>query len=206
MSRPGEYYQRFSVNHMVLALILIGLPIAAIAVLGRSEWLLNWPVMFAAGIVLMGMLRGPLEQASSFLRKIVKIAASFCLLIAFTKLLYWHPFWAMVGAPGMDVGRGRAWLMVISVLGWWISVFWILFSRPRMRPTVTGSYESKSMPPGPIEGRSHAPSCLHRITRTSIQTRPWPTSGPASRTTSACTSRSTTTRARTCASPAPDAA
>ena len=129
----------------ILTLLLVVVPIAVVAVLGSPEWLINWPVMFAASIVLTQILRGPLAEAPSFLRKSVKIATSFCLLIAFTKLLYWKPLWAMLASPGVESSQARAWIMVISVLGWWVAVFWIIFSRPKDRGAVAGVAQSRSV-------------------------------------------------------------
>lgn len=133
-------------NRPILTLLLVVVPIAVVAVLGSPELLINWPVMFAASIVLTQILRGPLAEAPSFLRKCVKVAISFCLLIAFTKLLYWKPLWAMLALPGVESSHARAWIMVISVLGWWAAVFWIVFSRPKERGAVAGVAQSRSVP------------------------------------------------------------
>jgi transitional endoplasmic reticulum ATPase len=129
----------------ILILLLIALPIVVVAVLGPPEWFISWPAMFAASLLLVQVLRGPLAEAPSFLRKIVKLAISFCLLIAVTKLLYWNPVWALLAPPGADSSRARALIMVISVLGWWIAVFWILFSRPKERRVVPGVTASRSV-------------------------------------------------------------
>jgi len=129
----------------ILTLLLVVVPIAVVAALGRAEWFINWPVMFAASIVLAQILRGPLAEAPPFLRKCVKVAISFCLLIAFTKLLYWKPLWAMLAPPGAESSQARAWIMVVSVLAWWVAVFWIIFSRPRERGVVAGVAQHRSM-------------------------------------------------------------
>lgn len=129
----------------ILILLLIALPIVVIAALGPPEWFINWPAMFAASLLLLQVLRGPLAEAPSFLRKTVKLAISFCLLIAFTKLLYWHPLWAMLAPPDADSSRTRAWIMVISVLGWWVAVFWIIFSRPKAPRSVARGDQSQSL-------------------------------------------------------------
>src|SRR5579864_1984226 len=47
----------------LLTLLLVVVPIAVVAVLGSPEWLINWPVMFVASIVLTQILRGPLAEA-----------------------------------------------------------------------------------------------------------------------------------------------
>ena len=142
------------IQRPILALLLITLPIAVVAVLGPPEWFINWPVMFAASVLLMQVLRGPLAEAPSFLRKVVKLAISFCLLIAFTKLLYWNPVWAMLAPSGVDSSRARAWIMVISVLGWWVAVFWIIFSRPKARGAVAGGYQPQKLQRASGDGRS----------------------------------------------------
>jgi SpoVK/Ycf46/Vps4 family AAA+-type ATPase len=119
----------------ILILLLIAVPIAVIAVFVPPEWLINWPVMLAASLLLVQVLRGPLAEAPPFLRKIIKIAVSFCLLIALTKLLYWSPVWGVLAPPGADSSRTRAWIMVTSVLGWFVVVLWTVFSRSRGRRT-----------------------------------------------------------------------
>jgi transitional endoplasmic reticulum ATPase len=135
----------------ILTLLLFAVPIAVVAALGGQEWFINWPVMFAASIVLAQILRGPLAEAPSFLRKCVKVAISFCLLIAFTKLLYWKPLWTMLAPPGAESSQGRSWIMVISVLAWWVAVFWIIFSRPT---AVAGVPQSRSTSEGSTAGAS----------------------------------------------------
>jgi len=135
----------------ILALLLVVVPIAAVAALGPPKWFINWPVMLAASIVLAQILRGPLAEAPSFLRKCVKLAISFCLLIAFTKLLYWKPLWAMLAPPVAGSSQARAWIMIISVLGWWVAVFWIIFSRPRDRRAVAGVAQSRRVSDVSIE-------------------------------------------------------
>jgi transitional endoplasmic reticulum ATPase len=138
--RTGRKTQR-----PILTLLLIALPIAIVAVLGSPEWFINWPVMFAASLLLMQALRGPLADAPSFLRKVVKLAISFCLLIAFTKLLYWNPLWAMLAPPGPESDRARAWIMVISVFGWLFAVVWIILSRPGGRRAVVGASDCQTV-------------------------------------------------------------
>jgi len=129
----------------ILILLLIAVPIAVIAVLVPPEWLINWPVMLAASLLLVQVLRGPLAEAPSFLRKIIKIAVSFCLLIALTKLLYWTPVWGVLARPGADSSRTRAWIMVTSVLGSFVVVLCIVFSRSKGRRTVGGVTTSASV-------------------------------------------------------------
>ena len=139
-------------HRSILILLLIAVPIAVIAVLGPPEWLINWPVMLAASLLLVQLLRGPLAEAPSFLRKIIKIAVSFCLLIALTKLLYWTPVWGVLARPGADSSRTRAWIMVTSVLGWFVVVLWIVFSRSKGRRT--GITTSASVPEASSNGLS----------------------------------------------------
>jgi transitional endoplasmic reticulum ATPase len=129
----------------ILILVLIAVPIAVIAVLVPPEWLINWPVMLATSLLLVQLLRGPLAEAPSFLRKIVKIAVSFCLLIALTKLLYWSPVWGVLAPRGADSSRTRAWIMVTSVLGWFVVVLWIVFSRSKGARAVGGVTTSGSV-------------------------------------------------------------
>jgi len=138
----------------ILILLLIALPIVVIAAVGPPGWFINWPAMFAASLLMLQVLRGPLAEEPSFLRKTVKLAISFCLLIAFTKLLYWHPLWAMLAPPEADSGRARAWIMVISVLGWWVAVFWIIFSKPKVPRAMAGGYQSQSLQRAAGDGRS----------------------------------------------------
>ena len=149
MSQPGKYYRRRGKRQrLILNSLLIGGPIAVVAALGPSSWFLNWPVMLGTAIVLMPLLSGPLAEAPPLLRKAVKVAISFALLIALTRLLYWQPLWTMLGVSGLDLNRARPWLMVISVLGWWVVVIWIIFSRPKTRRAVAIGSDSESMRDG----------------------------------------------------------
>jgi transitional endoplasmic reticulum ATPase len=141
-------------KHPILTVLLVVVPIAAVAAFGPPKWFINWLVMLAASIVLAQILRGPLAEAPSFLRKCVKLAISFCLLIAFTKLLYWKPLWAMLAPPVAESSQARAWIMVISVLGWWVAVFWIIFSRPKDRRAVAGVVQSRG-----VSDTSNAGAC-----------------------------------------------
>lgn len=164
MAQPGEYNRGGGKGQRtILALILIGLPIAFAIVLGPSAGFLNWPVMSATALVLTLVLRGPLAEAPSPLRKVIKVAISFSLLIALTRLLYWHPLWAMLGVSSLDLGRARPWLMVISVLGWWVAVFCIIFSRSKMRRAVAGGFESQSESQSIRGGSSDARSRVSNI-------------------------------------------
>lgn len=151
MSQPGKYYRRRGKRkRLILNLLLIGGPIAVVAAVGPSSWFLNWPVMLGTAIVLMPLLSGPLAEAPPLLRKAVKVAISFALLIALTRLLYWQPLWTMLGVSGLDLNRARPWLMVISVLGWWVVVIWIIFSRPKTRRAVAVGSDSESMRDGSL--------------------------------------------------------
>lgn len=146
MSQPGHYYRRRGRSRrLILNAALIGGSIAVVAALGSFSWFLSWPVMLGTAIVLVPVLRGPLAGAHPLLRKAVRVAISLALLIALTRLLYWNPLWQMLGVSTADLGRARPWLMVISVLGWWVAVIWIIFSRPTPRRAVAAGSDPRSM-------------------------------------------------------------
>ena len=133
MSRRGAYYSRFSLNHWVSTLILIGLPLAVIAVAGPQAWLLNWPAMLCGGVFLLGLAMGPLRKVPSVISKTVKIAATLCLLIGFNLLLDWKPLWVMLAPLGLTRNQTGFWLFLSSLMVWLLVGIWIVFSRPKQR-------------------------------------------------------------------------
>jgi len=112
----------------ILTLILLGLPLVFLLIIGPPEWFLNWPVMGIAALVLTSIEKGPLAWAPSFLKKLVKVAALFCLLYGFFLLLNWHPFWAFLGAFGLTQQKSAIWLWLVEFTFWFVSVVRIMFS------------------------------------------------------------------------------
>ncbi len=120
----------------MLTLILVGLPIGVLVLLGPPSWFLNWPVMLASAVVLFGIVRGPLAGAPSFLRKVVKLAISICLLVGIGMLLDWRPLWVALRAFGLTRNETGFWLMLLAAVSWWAAFCWIVFSRSKQRLAV----------------------------------------------------------------------
>jgi hypothetical protein len=101
------------------------------ATLGSSAHFLNWPTMFGAAFLFLLLLRGLLSESSAFLKKLVKLGISVCLLAAFSMLMNWGPLWSLLGPFGFTRNQTGFHLIVATVCMWWISVLWITLSRPR---------------------------------------------------------------------------
>ena len=135
-----------------LALMLVVVPLAVVAAVGPPEWFLNWPTMFAGALLLVALLRGPLSDIHRVGKKIVKLGISVCLLYGFWLLLNWKPLWSFLEPLGMTRNRAGFRLILIAIIVWWVTVFWIIFSRGTARKVAvaTGSPQPVSLrPPNP---------------------------------------------------------
>ncbi len=160
-SRPGCLAKREP-----LSLIFV-LGIAGIfLVMGPAGWFLNWPTMFAVGILFIALLRGSFRDVPWFLRKLVKLGISLCLLVGFWMLLNWKPLWTLVGPLGFSRNQTGFRLILVAILIWWASVFWIVFSRPKRQLAVVASgtaQASSQQPLLPFEG-PRKPSATRQVT------------------------------------------
>lgn len=113
----------------LLTLILIAVPIALVVAVGPREWFLNWPAMFAGAFLLVALFRGPLSEIPRIGKKIVKLGVSILLLYGFWMLLNWKPLWSFLAPLGFTRNRTGFPLILVAILVWWVSVFWVFFSR-----------------------------------------------------------------------------
>lgn len=120
-------------------LLLIVVPLAVVAAVGPAEWFLNWPTMFAVALLLVVLLRGPLSSVHYVGKKIVGLAISICLLYGFWLLLNWKLLWTLFKPFGLTRNGTGFRLILVAIIGWWVSVFWIIFSRARGQKTAIAS-------------------------------------------------------------------
>lgn len=141
----------------VLALLLIVVPLLIVAAVGPAEWFLNWPAMFGLALLLTALLRGPLSTIHYVGKKILRLTISTCLLYAFWRLLNWKPLWDVLNPFGLTRNGSGFRLILLAIIAWWISVFWILFSRTRHQ-TVVASGPSGVLSPQSQYSASNPPS------------------------------------------------
>ena len=122
-----------------LTLLLIVVPLAVVAAVGPAEWFLNWPTMFAVALLLVALLRGPLSSVHYVGKKIVRLAISICLLYGFWLLLNWKPLWTLLKPFGLTRNGTGFRLILVAIIAWWVSVFWIIFSRAKRQKTAIAS-------------------------------------------------------------------
>jgi len=122
-----------------LTLLLIAVPVAIVAAVGPTEWFLNWPTMFGVALLLVALLRGPLSSIHYVGKKIVRLAISICLLYGFWLLLNWKPLWSLLKPFGITRNGAGFRLILLAIIAWWVSVFWIIFSRARGQKTAIAS-------------------------------------------------------------------
>jgi transitional endoplasmic reticulum ATPase len=90
-----------------------------------------WLVISTGSFLLVTMLRGPRSGLRWLLWKLVRLGISVCLLYGFWMLMNWALFWSLVKPLGLTRNRTGFELILAAILLWWVSVFWILFSRRR---------------------------------------------------------------------------
>src|SRR5579863_2638927 len=122
-----------------LVLMLVVVPLAVVAAVGPPEWFLNWPTMFAGALLLVALLGGPLSDIHSIGKKFVKLGISICLLYGFWLVLNWKPLWSFLEAFGMTRNRAGFRLILVAIIVWWVTVFWIIFSRGKTQKAAVAS-------------------------------------------------------------------
>jgi len=120
-------------GRVLIALTLVSMPILVAVVIGRVEWFLNWPAMFAAAFFLVILLRGPLSEVPWLLKKALKLETSMCLLAGFVMLLDSKPLWRFLDPFGLTRDQTGFHLILGAVCIWLAGVFWIIFSRRNRR-------------------------------------------------------------------------
>ena len=117
----------------LIALILVSMPILVAVVIGRVEWFLNCPSMFAAAFFLVIVLRGPLSEIPWLLKKALRLEMSMCLLAGFVMLLDWKPLWSFLDPFGLTRNQTGFHLILATVCTWLAGVSCIIFSRPKRK-------------------------------------------------------------------------
>jgi SpoVK/Ycf46/Vps4 family AAA+-type ATPase len=142
-----------------LTLMLVVVPLAVVAAVGPREWFLNWPAMFAGAFLLVVLLRGPLSGIHRVGKKIVRLGISICLLYGFWLLLNWKPLWGFLEPFGVTRNRAGFRLILVAIIVWWVTVFWIIFSRGTARKAAiaTGSTQTVS-PRSPYPPSNQVPA------------------------------------------------
>jgi hypothetical protein len=129
------------------ALLLLLLLMASLVLLATAipkPWVSNSPIMFLLAGFLLVLLQGPLRGLASPVQKLVKIGISACMLAGIAMFLDWRPLWVVLEPLGLTRNQTGFHLVLMAVCGWWISVFWIIFSRKRDLHT-TRSLDSSSI-------------------------------------------------------------
>jgi hypothetical protein len=114
-----------------LTLFLICFAVAAVA--GFSQRRLSLLLVIAVTLDLAILLCSRFAQRWYALRKLASMAISVCLLYGFWTLLNWPPLWRVLGPFGLTRREAGFWLILATILLWWMSVIWIAFSRPYRR-------------------------------------------------------------------------
>ena len=86
-----------------------------------QEWFLNTPVLWFAGLLLLGILRGPLRHASATVRKSVRFLLVSVLALGFLLLLVWQP---ILRGTKQTAGFTALWILALGLtpIAWLISV------------------------------------------------------------------------------------
>ena len=119
---------------LLLLLSVISLVLLATAI--PKSWVLNFPMMFLVAGCLLVLLEGPLQGLALPLQRAVKIGISGCMLAGIAMLLNWPLLWIVFEPLGLTRNQTGFHLLLIAVCGWWISVFWIIFSRQKGRHSI----------------------------------------------------------------------
>jgi ATP-dependent Zn protease len=137
LAEEREYQDRFRLNRSIprplVGLLVIFVPIVALAAIGPHQWFLNTPVLWLGALVLLSLLRGPMHGAPGFIKKLLKIGISTLFAFGLVILLMWEPLReAAKRAPPL---LGGSWLLLVMSTGflWQISFWWILFAKPKQR-------------------------------------------------------------------------
>lgn len=86
-----------------------------------QQWFLNTPVLWLAGLLLLGILRGPLRHTSAALRKTIGFLVVSMLALGFLLLLVWQP---VLSASKKAVGFTASWILALGLtpIAWLIAV------------------------------------------------------------------------------------
>lgn len=72
---------------------------------GATDWIFrSWPALFAAGLAMWLLLKGPLATAHSLVQKLCRLAMFFFLYCGVLYVLKWNPFWKWILSLGFGFG------------------------------------------------------------------------------------------------------
>jgi len=112
-----------------------------------QEWFLNTPVLWLAGLLLLGILRGPLRHTPATVRKSLRILLVSVLALGFLLLLVRQP---VLWASKQSVAFTALWILALGLtpIAWLISVVRILRSerKQQLRKTAAPSYTATHLP------------------------------------------------------------
>ena len=94
----------------------------------------------------MALLRGPLSAIPGAGKKVVRLGISVSMLYGTWLLLNSRPLWGFLAPLGFTRGRTGFLLIVVAILVWWVSVFWIIFSRGRWQGVGVASGPNATLP------------------------------------------------------------
>src|SRR5271166_5650603 len=124
----------------------------------HQEWFLNTPVLWLGALVLIALVRGPLRSAPGLLRKPLKFAAASLIALGLLVLLVWKP---VIETSKISPAFTALWILLVGLtpIGWIVSVFRILFSKPNQRRTLaTVGRPIQRMVPKPVEVVRNVPA------------------------------------------------
>jgi hypothetical protein len=100
------------------------------------ERFLGWLAILAGTVWLAVALHRRSFGVVRVVKKVVRLGISVCLLYGFWMLMNWKLLWVVLGPLGLTRREAGFWLMLAAILIWWVSVLWIVFSRPRQQQGV----------------------------------------------------------------------
>jgi hypothetical protein len=103
------------------------------------ERFLGWLAILARTVWLAVVLPRRSFGFVHVVKKVVRLGVSVCLLYGFWMLMNWKLLWVVLEPLGLTRREAGFWLMLGAILIWWVSVLWIVFSRPRRQQGVVAA-------------------------------------------------------------------
>lgn len=96
---------------------------------GAADWIFrSWPALFAGGLAMWLLLKGPLATSRSLVQKFCRLAMFFFLYCGFLYVLKWNPFWKSMFSLGFENrNKAEGFLILVSTLVWLAASFRALF-------------------------------------------------------------------------------
>jgi transitional endoplasmic reticulum ATPase len=117
-----------------------------------QEWFLNTPVLWLAALVLIGLLRGPLRNATAHLKKPLRFAVATLIALGLLILLVWDP---VLKTSKESPALTALWILLLGLtpIVWLVLCLRILFPRRPQRavPVTAGAAPAQQTAPRPIE-------------------------------------------------------